>query len=89
MPPKAISDIRVPLYFTVPGGTTEGEHKWIAKLDGKKNSEKTLLAITIELFSVSGDDFEIVDKAKFGCLVLRLLKYKNDIFSSAQIVKMY
>uniref|UniRef100_A0A1X7U2L9 Uncharacterized protein n=1 Tax=Amphimedon queenslandica TaxID=400682 RepID=A0A1X7U2L9_AMPQE len=83
VPPKAISDIRVPLYFTVPGGSAKGEHRWIANLDGKQTSEKTPLIITVESFSVSGDDFEIVDKTKFDCLVLHVLKYKNDVFSSA------
>ena len=82
--PKLISDLRVPLYFTVPGGTAEGEHKWMAKMGDKKTDEKTPLTITVKAFRVSADDFEIVDRADVGCVVLRVLKYKNDAVPGLQ-----
>ena len=75
--PKLISDIRVPLYFTAPAGTGEGEHKWIAKLGGKQTNDKTPLTITVKAFDVSEDDFEIVDRAEAGCVILRVLRYKD------------
>ena len=75
--PKLISDIRVPLYFTAPAGTGEGEHKWIAKLGGKQTNDNTPLTITVKGFDVSEDDFEIVDRAEIGSAILRVLRYKD------------
>uniref|UniRef100_A0A1X7SVH6 Uncharacterized protein n=1 Tax=Amphimedon queenslandica TaxID=400682 RepID=A0A1X7SVH6_AMPQE len=85
VPPKMISDIRALLYFTVPGGTAEGEHRWIAKLNGKQTSTNTPLTVTVEKFTVNQDDFEIVQRDD-GLTHVRLyvLKYKDDVFPSTQ-----
>uniref|UniRef100_A0A1X7U3P3 Uncharacterized protein n=1 Tax=Amphimedon queenslandica TaxID=400682 RepID=A0A1X7U3P3_AMPQE len=80
--PNGFSDIRVPLYFTVPGGGAEGEHRWIAKLNGKQTSTNTPLTVTVETFKVDKNKFEIVDRVKFGCIVLRVLKYTDNAFPS-------
>uniref|UniRef100_A0A1X7UK57 Uncharacterized protein n=1 Tax=Amphimedon queenslandica TaxID=400682 RepID=A0A1X7UK57_AMPQE len=84
MPPKMISDIRAPLYFTVPFGTAEGEHRWIVKLDGKQTSDSTPLTVNVNLFSVSEDDFEISEIASLSGIVLRALKYKKGVFPDTQ-----
>ena len=84
MPPKMISDVRAPLYFTVPGGIAEGEHRWIAKLNGEQTSVNTPLIVTVKSFRVSEDDFEIFDGATLSGIVLRVLKYKKDVFPDTQ-----
>uniref|UniRef100_A0A1X7VDR3 Uncharacterized protein n=1 Tax=Amphimedon queenslandica TaxID=400682 RepID=A0A1X7VDR3_AMPQE len=78
MPPKIISDIRAPLYFTIPGGTAEGEHRWIAKLNGKQTNVNTPLTVTVKGFEVSADQLEIVERAEVDCHKLRVLKYRGD-----------
>ncbi|XP_019849628.1 PREDICTED: uncharacterized protein LOC109580659 [Amphimedon queenslandica] len=83
IPPKK-SDIRAVLYFTVPGGTAEGEHKWIAKLDGQQTSTKTALTITVEPFEISAGNLELVKKVTVNCAVLYVLKYKKGVFPIAQ-----
>ena len=80
---KLVSDIRVPLYFTVPVGS-EGEHRWIASLDGKETSTKTPVVITVKAFSVTTDDLEIVNKASVDCHQMRALKYKHGVFPDVQ-----
>ena len=84
VPPKLGSDIRVPLYFTVPGGTAEGEHRWIAKMDDGQTSVNKPLTINVRRFEVSHDYFEIVEKAYIYCHSLRALKYRKDKFPDHQ-----
>uniref|UniRef100_A0A1X7VCA0 Uncharacterized protein n=1 Tax=Amphimedon queenslandica TaxID=400682 RepID=A0A1X7VCA0_AMPQE len=84
VPPKMISDVRTPLYFTVPGGRAEGEHRWIAKLDGKQTNDSTPLFVKVKSFSVNKDHFEISDRASLSCAHLRVLKYKYDVFPDTQ-----
>uniref|UniRef100_A0A1X7ULQ9 Uncharacterized protein n=1 Tax=Amphimedon queenslandica TaxID=400682 RepID=A0A1X7ULQ9_AMPQE len=77
------SDIRVPLYFTVPVAS-EGEHRWIAKLDEEETSTSTPVTITVVKFSATIDDLEIVDKDATYCNQLRVVKYKDKVFPDVQ-----
>lgn len=82
VPPKSVLDIKAPLYFTVPSGTAEGTHRWIAKLGDRQTNDNTPLTITIKTFNVSGDDLEIVNREGVDCHQLR--KYKSDIYPESQ-----
>ena len=81
--PKIVSDIRAPLYFTVPVAS-EGEHRWIAKLGEKETSTSTPVTLTVETFYATYSDVEIVTKDYTSCSVLRTLKYKNGVFPDVQ-----
>uniref|UniRef100_A0A1X7TAY2 Uncharacterized protein n=1 Tax=Amphimedon queenslandica TaxID=400682 RepID=A0A1X7TAY2_AMPQE len=81
--PGTVSDIRAPLYFTVPVGS-EGEHRWIAKLDEKETSTSTPVTITVQKFSATSGDVEIVNKAATPCNQMRALKYKDGVFPDVQ-----
>uniref|UniRef100_A0A1X7T3K3 Uncharacterized protein n=1 Tax=Amphimedon queenslandica TaxID=400682 RepID=A0A1X7T3K3_AMPQE len=85
-PPKIISDVRAPLYFTVPGGIAEGEHRWIAKLNGKQTNDDTPLTVTVERFDVSNGDVVIEERKDVNvpCHKMLVLKYKKDVFPDAQ-----
>ena len=52
------SDIRVPLYFTVPFNS-EGEHKWIAKLGDTQTNSDTPVTVHVHGFSITASDFTI------------------------------
>uniref|UniRef100_A0A1X7UKT0 Uncharacterized protein n=1 Tax=Amphimedon queenslandica TaxID=400682 RepID=A0A1X7UKT0_AMPQE len=81
--PGILSDIRVPLYFTVPVAS-EGEHRWIAKLGKEETSTSTPVTVTVEKFSAISSNVEIVDKAATSCNQLRALKYKDSVFPDVQ-----
>ena len=76
--PPNRSDIRVPLYFTVPVGS-DGEHRWIAKLGEAETSTSTPVTLTVEKFSATADDLEIVDKDETYCNTLRAVRYKGGV----------
>uniref|UniRef100_A0A1X7VBA1 Uncharacterized protein n=1 Tax=Amphimedon queenslandica TaxID=400682 RepID=A0A1X7VBA1_AMPQE len=86
LPPKITSDVRAPLYFTVPGGTAEGEHRWIAKLNGKQTNDDTPLTVNVERFYVSHGDVIIEEKTNLGvpCHLMFVLKYAENVFPDAQ-----
>uniref|UniRef100_A0A1X7VDQ3 Uncharacterized protein n=1 Tax=Amphimedon queenslandica TaxID=400682 RepID=A0A1X7VDQ3_AMPQE len=84
VPSKSVSDIRVPLYFTVPGGTAEGKHRWIAKLGDTQTNYDTPLTITVKKFDVSSDKLEIVNREEVSCNQLRVLKYKSESYPDSQ-----
>ena len=74
---RVTSDIRVPLYCTVPVGS-EGDHKWIGELDGVQTSTSMPVEIKASLFSVESDgtDFELREIKEMDKSVLRVLMYK-------------
>ena len=74
---KATSDIRVPLYFTVPS-YSEGEHRWIAKLGEEETSQ--LVTITIKRHVVDKSNFEIITEGWYDEADLRILRYKPGIY---------
>ena len=74
---KATSDIRVPLYFTVPA-YSEGEHRWIAKLGEEETSQ--LVTITIKRHVVDESNFEIITEGWYDEADLRILRYKPGIY---------
>ena len=76
---KSVSDIRVPLYFTVPAAS-EGEHNWIASLDGMETSTSTPLTVNVERLHATKDSVEIADKAATECHQMHVLKYKDGAF---------
>ena len=77
------SDIRVPLYFTVPFNS-EGEHKWIAKMGDTETSSNTPVTVNVVDFSVTASDFSIEDRDWAGQSLLRVLRYKSDDFPDSQ-----
>uniref|UniRef100_A0A1X7ULI5 Uncharacterized protein n=1 Tax=Amphimedon queenslandica TaxID=400682 RepID=A0A1X7ULI5_AMPQE len=85
-PPKMISDVRALLYFTVPACTAEGEHRWIAKLDGKQTNDDTPLTITVKSFHVSKGDLILANKkdTSIHCNLMYVLKYNDDVLPDAQ-----
>ena len=77
------SDIRVPLYFTVPFNS-EGEHKWIAKMGDTETSSNTPVTVNVVDFSITGSDFTIEDRDSAGQSLLRVLRYTPDVFPESQ-----
>ena len=74
---KATSDIRVPLYFTVPA-YSEGEQRWIAKLGEEETSQS--VTITIKRHVVDESNFEIITEGWYDEADLRILRYKPGIY---------
>ena len=72
------SDIRAPLYCTVPVDS-EGYHKWIGELDDIRTSTSTPVNIRASLFYVesTGDDLEFRTINEKDKSVLRALMYKS------------
>ena len=82
--PEIRSDIRAPLYITVPPDS-EGEHRWIAKLNGEETSSDKPVTVTVKMFAVTLDDVELVDRVKTkNCYQMRVLKYKDGVFPEVQ-----
>ena len=71
------SDIRVPLYFTVPP-YSEGEHRWIAKLGEEETSQP--VTITIKRHVVEASNLQIAEKDYYDGVTLRVLRYKPGIY---------
>ena len=69
------SDIRVPLYFTVPFNS-EGEHKWIAKLGDTQTSSDTPVTVNVQGFSIAASDFTVESRDYVDKCQLRVLRYK-------------
>ena len=86
VPPKS-SEIRVPLYFTVPGGAARDSYRWIGKMDGQRTDIAYPLNVIVESFEVSALDFEIVERAKFDSLVMRVLKYTREYVYPSDVHK--
>lgn len=81
--PNRRSDIRVPLYFTVPRNA-EGLHGWIAELDGARTSTSSPVTITAKRFAALPDNFEIVKRRESGDAELRVLRYKTGSYPDHQ-----
>ena len=82
---RIASDIRAPLYFTVPK-SAPGMQKWIAKLGDIQTSTKLPVVVNVESYVVSSSNFEIVSKGSFGYSELRVLKYKEGVFKDTQVL---
>ena len=85
------SDIRTPLYFTVPLGSA-GKHRWIAKMGEQETNVNTPLTINVRKFQLSADgsQIEIVKRVYRKNNTLCVLRYKPGVFPEAQmLMKVY
>ena len=81
--PRTTSDIRAPLYFTVPVNS-EGIYKWIAKLGDQETSTNTPVTVNVHEYYVTPSDFTIDDVTTYGCAQLRVLRYHYNSFGDQQ-----
>ena len=77
-----VSDIRVELFYTAPKLLTD-EQSWVGELDGMHTNPDLPLVISMETFSVTKDNLEIADLYSVSQSTLRVMKYKDNAFSSA------
>ena len=77
------SDIRVPLYFTVPVNS-EGTYRWVAKLGDQETNTKTPVIVNVYEYYVTPSDFIIEDLTANVSATLRVLKYKHGSFEDKQ-----
>ena len=81
--PHAKSDIRAPLYFTVPVNS-EGTYRWVAKLGDQETNTKTPVTVNVYEYYVTPSDFIIDDISSHGCATLRVLRYQHGSFEDKQ-----
>ncbi|MPY26896.1 hypothetical protein [Shewanella sp. YLB-07] len=88
------SDIRIPIYFTVPYAAT-GNYKWVAQLsDGTdtqwtSTDESEIVNISAEMLSISEDKIEIYDMKKVNLATLRVIRYVAGSFPAThQLLEM-
>ena len=81
--PYVVSDIRAPLYFTVPVNS-EGTYRWVAKLDGQETDTGTPVTVNVQEYYVTPSDFLIEDSTSYGHATLRILRYQHDSFGGTQ-----
>ena len=81
------SDIRTPLYFTVPLGSA-GKHRWIAKMEEQETSVNTPITINVRKFQLSADgsQIELVKRVHRNHQTLCVLRYKPGVFPEAQML---
>ena len=77
------SDIRVPLYFTVPVNS-EGTYRWVAKLGDQETNTNTPVTVNVHEYYVTPSDFIIDDITSHGCATLRVLRYQHGSFEDKQ-----
>lgn len=82
----AISDIRIPMYFTVPFDAAPKTYKLIAKLNGESTSTSAPALISVSSFSITADDFVIQDFTTKDEATMRVLKYTHSKIPSSQIL---
>ena len=88
---ESSSDIRTPLYFTIPPDS-EGKYRWIAKLGEQETSVNTPVTINVRKFQpfADGSQFEFVKRVTRDDNTLCALRYKAGAFPDAQkLVKAY
>ena len=81
--PYVVSDIRVPLYFTVPANS-EGTYRWVAKLDNEETNTDTPVTVNVYEYYVTSSDFTIDDITSYGSATLRVLRYEYGSFEDQQ-----
>ena len=81
--PHDKSDIRVPLYFTVPVNS-EGTHKWVAKLGDQETNTKTPVTVNVQEYYVTPSDFMVEDLKAINSATLRVLRYQHGSFDGKQ-----
>ena len=81
------SDIRTPLYFTVPLGSA-GKHRWIAKMGEQETSVNTPVTINVRRFQLSADgsQIEFIKRVHRNGDSLCVLRYKPGVFPEAQML---
>ena len=84
------SDIRTPLYFTVPPGS-EGKYRWIAKMGEQETSTNTPVTINARRFQTlaDGSQFEFIEIAERDDNTLIALCYKPGVFPETQRLMKY
>ena len=81
--PHSKSDIRVPLYFTVPV-YSEGTYRWVAKLGDQETNTKTPVIVNVYEYYVTPSDFIIEDLTANVSATLRVLRYQHGSFEDKQ-----
>ena len=81
--PHSKSDIRVPLYFTVPIDS-EGTYRWVAKLGDQETNTKTPVIVNVYEYYVTPSDFVIDDLTANVSATLRVLRYQHGSFEDKQ-----
>lgn len=73
------TNIRVPIYFTVPEGST-GKHYWVATLGDVTTNIANPITVEVVHYSpiVCPEDIEIVDIAKIYSIEIRAMQYKHN-----------
>ena len=85
------SDIRTPLYFTVPPGSV-GKYRWIAKMGEQETSTNTPVTINARRFQplADGSQFEFAKRVTRNDNSLCVLRYKDGVFPVTQkLMKAY
>ena len=85
------SDIRTPLYFTVPPDSV-GKHRWIAKLGERETNPNTPVTINAQKFQplADGSQFEIAKRVNRDNDSLCVIRYKAGAFPGTQrLMKAY
>ena len=81
--PRVVSDIRAPLYFTVPVNS-EGTYRWVAKLGDQETNTNTPVAVNVYEYYVTPSDFIIEDLTANVSATLRVLRYQHGSFEDKQ-----
>ena len=81
------SDIRTPLYFTVPLGSV-GKHRWIAKMEEQETSVNTPVTINVRRFQLlaDGSQIEFIKRVYRNGNTLCVLRYKPGVFPETQML---
>lgn len=81
-----ISDLRVPMYFTVPSGIVPKTYKWVARLNGVTTNKKVPVTVNVSNFSVSASDFVIQDYLRQGNCTMKIIKYTHSRIPATQLL---
>ena len=81
--PRSKSDIRAPLYFTVPIDS-EGTYRWVAKLGDQETNTNTPVTVNVYEYYVAPSDFIIEDLTANVSATLRVLRYQHGSFEDKQ-----
>ena len=81
--PHSKSDIRAPLYFTVPVNS-EGNYRWVAKLGDQETNTKIQVKVKVQEYHVAPSDFLVEDITSYGHATLRVLRYQYNSFGGTQ-----